>query len=218
MKYYGLVGAGGFGRVVMPLLRAQVANELAEGTAELRFVVEGAANTLAVNGIPVVAIEVFSALAGDHYFNIAIADSQTRERIATALVAAGAVPFSIRATNSISLDNNDIGTGAIFCPFTIVTANARIGRFFHANLYSYVEHDCEIGDFVTFAPGVKCNGNVRIEDHAYIGSGAVIRQGRGGSKLTIGKGAVVGMGSIVIQDVPPDTTVIGNPARQLRPK
>lgn len=41
------------------------------------------------------------------------------------------------------------------------------GRHFHANLYSYVEHDCVIGDFVTFAPGVKCNGNVVVEDYAY---------------------------------------------------
>ena len=34
-----------------------------------------------------------------------------------------------------------------------------------------------IGDFVTFAPGVKCNGNIHIEDHVYIGAGAVIKQG-----------------------------------------
>src|SRR3546814_2546611 len=59
-------------------------------------------------------------------------------------------------------------------------------------------HDCVIGDYVTFAPGVRCNGNIRIGDRAYIGSGAVIRQ-----NLTIGADAVVGMGAIVTKDVPP---------------
>ncbi len=67
---------------------------------------------------------------------------------------------------------------------------------FHANLYSYVAHDWVIGDFVTFAPGVKCNGNIIIEDHAYIGTGAV-----------------VGMGAVVTKDVPAGATVVGNPAR-----
>ena len=100
-------------------------------------------------------------------------------------------------------------------PFVTLTSNIRIGRCFHANLYSYVEHDCVIGDFVTFAPGVMCNGNVHIEDHAYIGTGAVIRQGQPGKPLVIGKRAVVGMGAVVTRDVAPGTTVVGNPARLL---
>jgi acetyltransferase-like isoleucine patch superfamily enzyme len=93
--------------------------------------------------------------------------------------------------------------------------NARIGRFFHGHLYSYVEHDCVIGDFVTFAPRVSCNGNVHIGDHAYIGTGAVIRQGNPDKPLIIGEGAVVGMGAVVTKDVEPFTTVVGNPARPL---
>ena len=74
-------------------------------------------------------------------------------------------------------------------------------------------HDCLIGDFVTLAPGVHCNGNVVIEDHAYIGTGAVIKQGQPGQPLVIGRGAVVGMGAVVTRDVPACTTVVGNPAK-----
>ena len=73
-----------------------------------------------------------------------------------------------------------------------------------------------IGDFVTFAPGVMCNGNVVIEDYAYIGAGAVIKQGQPGAPLVIGHGAVVGMGAVVTTSVPSGATVVGNPARVLK--
>jgi acetyltransferase-like isoleucine patch superfamily enzyme len=68
---------------------------------------------------------------------------------------------------------------------------------------------------VTFAPRVHCNGNVRIEDHAYIGTGAVLRPGSNSRPLVVGAGAVVGMGAVVTRDVPPRATVVGNPAKPL---
>ena len=68
---------------------------------------------------------------------------------------------------------------------------------------------------MTFAPAVRCNGNIVIEDHAYIGTGAVIKQGQPDRPLVIGRGAVVGMGAVVTKNVPPGVTVVGNPARPL---
>jgi len=116
------------------------------------------------------------------------------------------------------MDNIELAAGAALSPFVSITSNIKIGKCFHANLYSYVEHDCVIGDYVTFAPGVKCNGNIHIEDHAYIGSGAVIKQGTPDQPLVIGKGAVVGMGAVVTKSVPAGVTVVGNPARILEKK
>lgn len=46
---------------------------------------------------------------------------------------------------------------------------------------------------------------------ASIGSGSTIL-----SKVTVGENAIVGAGSVVTRDVPPDTIVAGNPARVLR--
>ena len=168
------------------------------------------------NGHPVLTYaEWLRQPATSRHVNIAIANSATREKLVKRCEADGVSFFEVRAANVVQLDEVHFGEGAILCPFVTLTSNIRIGRHFHANLYSYVEHDCTIGDFVTFAPGVKCNGNVVIEDHAYIGTGAIIKQGLPDKPLVIGKRAVVGMGAVVTKDVPAGTTVVGNPARPL---
>ena len=59
-----------------------------------------------------------------------------------------------------------------------------------------------------FPPSGKMIG-VTIEDGAIIGSRAVIKAG-----VTIGKNSVVAMGAVVTKDVPPNTVVIGVPAKE----
>ena len=169
-----------------------------------------------LHGQPVLTYEQFLAAdAESKHANIAIADSITRQRLAERCAADGVSFFSVVADNVVTLDNVEIGEGCILSPFVALTSDIRIGRHFHANIFSSVSHDCLIGDFVTFAPGVRCNGNVVIEDHAYVGAGAILKQGKPGEALVIGRGAVVGMGAVVTKNVPSGSTVVGNPARPL---
>lgn len=213
---FAIVGAGGFGREVMPVAAEMLA---AQGNAHFELVfVDEHPTAPSVNGHRVMTPTAFLAGDTEKHFNVAIADYEIRERLASRFIDAGAQPFEISATNSVRLSANEIGEGAILCPFTTITSNATIGRFFHANIYSYVAHDCRIGDYVTFAPSVHCNGRVTIEDYAYIGTGAVIRQGTDDKPMVIGKGAVVGMGAVVTKSVSPFTTVVGNPAAPLAPR
>ena len=212
MKRFAIFGASGFGREVLPVARQQLEQTETQDW-DLMFV-DDHPPAPQINGHKVLSYADWLALpANSRHISLAIANSQIREKLATRCVSDGIHFFSIRATNSLVMDDVQLGTGTILCPFVTLTSNIRIGQQFHANIYSYVAHDCVIGDFVTFAPGVHCNGNVHIEDHAYIGTGAILRQGKPGEPLVIGRGAVVGMGAVVTKNVAPGTTVIGNPAR-----
>lgn len=216
MRTYGLIGAGGHGRDTMPVLAEILSYSPQDPDLSLAFVIEGSDHPLSINGFDVMSFVDFCRLDGDVFYNISIAESRARQRLANLCDESGLKPFSIVSRTTTLLGNNEIGEGVILSPHTTITSNIRIGRFFHANIYSYVTHDCVIGDFVTFAPGVKCNGHVTIGDHAFIGAGAILRNGSKSRPLRIGEGAVVGMGAVVTKDVPPFTTVVGNPARPLR--
>ena len=211
---YGVYGASGCGRGVMPLARAQLQSQGID-TARLVFIDDRPESPI-VNGQPVLSYAAFlAAEATSRHAVLAIANSAVRETLAARCAADGILPWAVTASNTVIMDDVSLDEGAILSPFVTLTSNIRIGRHFQANLYSYVEHDCVIGDFVTFGPGAKCNGNVVIEDRAYIGSGAVIKQGVPGRPLVIGRGAVVGMGAVVTRSVPAGVTVVGNPAKPL---
>lgn len=210
-EYYGVYGASGCGRGIMPLARAQL---LRSGVPLERLVfVDDNPPAKSLNGSQIMSYDEFQATpASERFIALAISNSEIRERLANRLSADGVSPWSIRAENVVVMDEVKIEAGALLSPFVTLTSNIQVGRYFHANLYSYVEHDCVIGDFVTFAPGVKCNGNIVIEDHAYIGAGAILKQGVPGKPLVIGKGAVVGMGAVVTKNVAAGKVVVGNPA------
>lgn len=208
----GIYGASGFGSEVLPLVRDQYPD------ADLCFIDDGAA----CKKYSDLTVHTYQEFIGLTYSNksvvIAISSSEVRELLIKKIMQDQLRVLPVKALTSVFMDCIDLGEGAILCHFTHLTSNIKIGKQFQANIYSYVAHDCVIGDYVTFAPRVHCNGNVHIEDHAYIGTGAILKQGTPDKPLVIGHGAIVGMGAVVTKDVPPGAVVVGNPAKILERK
>ena len=74
---------------------------------------------------------------------------------------------------------------------------------------THIAHDCNIGNHCIFANNASLGGHVEINDNAVIGGHSACHQ-----FLKVGAYAMVAGGAIAVQDVPPYTTVQGNPAKQ----
>ncbi len=207
---YGVYGASGFGKEILPLVRQQLMED------DNLYFIDDADTLSTLNGHRVLTFERFIGLeADDYYVVIAIANTKIREELTRKCTEKNIKMLNIAANNVVILDQVEISDGSILCPFVTLTSNIKIGKSFQANIYSYIAHDCIIGDYVTFAPSVKCNGNIIIEDHVYIGTGAILKQGKPNRPLVIGKGATIGAGAVVTKNVSAGLTVFGNPAIEL---
>jgi serine O-acetyltransferase len=98
---------------------------------------------------------------------------------------------------------------------------ARIGQglFIDHGSGVVIGETAEIGDDVTLYQGVTLGGtgfatgkrHPTVEDNVTIGSGAKLL-----GPITIGHGAKIGANSVVVHDVPPNSTVVGNPGHPVR--
>jgi len=147
---------------------------------------------------------------------IAISDNKIRNKIYLNLKEKGVNFPNILHKSAFISKLCQIDEGSIICPFVTITSNSNIGKNFQANLYSYVAHDCIIGDNVTFAPSVKCNGNVVIENNVYVGTGTVIKQGSLDRKLIIGQNSIISASTYVNKNVPPNHLAYGNPCKFIK--
>jgi serine O-acetyltransferase len=93
------------------------------------------------------------------------------------------------------------------------------GFFVDHGMGVVVGETAEIGDNVTLYQGVTLGGtgfatgkrHPTVEDNVTIGSGAKLL-----GPITIGHGAKIGANTVVIHDVPPNSTVVGNPGHPVR--
>jgi len=106
-----------------------------------------------------------------------------------------------------------IGRGCVIYPNCFIGAEAVLGESCFLLSGAVVNHNCVVGKRVVMATGAHLAGSVRVEDAVYIGQDATVRQ-----LLTIGKGALIGMGAVVIKSVPENAVMGGNPARIIRMK
>lgn len=140
------------------------------------------------------------------------------------------------------VESESIGEGTRVWAFTHILPGARIGTDCNICDHVFIENDVVLGDRVTIKCGVQLWDGIKLEDDVFVGPNATFsndlfprskqsfelqrtRVGCGASiganatilcGISIGEGAMVGAGSVVLKDVPSRAVVVGNPARIIR--
>jgi sugar O-acyltransferase (sialic acid O-acetyltransferase NeuD family) len=115
----------------------------------------------------------------------------------------------IHPTASVA-KNSRIGSGTFIGLGAIVGADAIVGVHCSVNVYAAVGHDASVGDYAVLSPGAKVLGGAQIGDLALIGTNAVVNVNR-----KMGRAAVLGAASFLVDDLAPGRSGLGNPARAL---
>jgi UDP-2-acetamido-3-amino-2,3-dideoxy-glucuronate N-acetyltransferase len=139
--------------------------------------------------------------------------------------------------------SQNIGNGTFVWQFCVILEGAVIGENCNINCQVFIENDVVIGNNVTIKPGVQIWDGITLEDNVFVGPNVtftndlkprskqfpetflrtIVKAGASiGANatilpgITIGENAMIGAGSVITKDVPPNTTWVGNPARQIK--
>lgn len=113
-------------------------------------------------------------------------------------------------TSAIVSTSTKLKTGILICPRAVINAQVSIAEGVICNTGSIIEHECIIGAFSHIAPGAVLAGNVSVGESTFIGANSTIKEG-----TIIGSNVIVGAGAVVLNDIPDNTTVVGNPAKKI---
>ena len=211
-----IIGAGGFGRETLDVLRAGRA-VFAQRDGRRRFLgflddgSPDAALLARLGAEHLGPVDHLEKLPGARYL-IGVGEPSIRQLLDERARGFGAEPCSAIHPEA-SYADVEFGLGAVVTAGVRLTNNVRIGRHVHLNLNCTVGHDAVLGDYVTVNPLAAISGNVTLGDRVNVGTGANVIQG-----VTVGDDAVIGAGAVVLDDVPAGVTVVGVPARPLTPK
>lgn len=205
-----VIGGGGMGRCVLDLISVlnddspahpfEVVGVLDDGHVDEDLLALWGAAWLG----PVTGLE---SMAPEIGYVIGIADGTARRKLDAYGSAQGRPCPTLVHPNVHQGRGVEIGPGSVVCSHVSMENNIRLGRHVHVNQNSTVGHDSRLADYVTISPLAAISGNTIAQEAAFVGTGASVRQG-----LTLGVESTVGMGAVVIRDVPAGRTVVGVPA------
>ena len=102
----------------------------------------------------------------------------------------------------------EVAYGSVVMPLAVIGPKTRVGAFCIINTKASLDHDCDMRDYASLAPGTTLSGGVTIGSRSAICVGASVRH-----NTSIGEDVVVGANSYVHKSLPDNALAWGTPAR-----
>lgn len=214
MKSVVIVGAGGFGREVLEIFKAQ--NEMSKTWNILGFIDDNKqSHGKILNGYPVLGSLDWLRVHDNDSLGcvVAIGNCETRKQVVERLEEIGVNFHNAIHPSVIMSDFVELGQHVIICAGSILTVNIRIGDHVHIDTNCTVMHDAVIGSYCRLNPGVKINGNNHLGEGVYVGTGAAFIQ-----DVSVGSWSIIGAGAVVVEDIPEKVVAVGVPAKVVKNK
>ena len=124
----------------------------------------------------------------------------------------GEIPQDKKYANEPTrLEIGDHNTIREFCTFNLGTSQdagvTRVGNHNWIMAYVHLAHDCQIGNHTIFANNAQLAGHVVVGDYAILGGFTTVHQ-----FVKVGAHIITGLGTTLLQDVPPYVLASGNPS------
>ncbi len=206
-----ILGCGGHGRVVLDILANAGGHDVVGFIDSNPRMVGRRIDGVEVLGRPDDMPRIRDEL-GVRDVIVAVGDNGARRALADRLESTGFDLINAVHPSANIAHNVRLGRNIVVCAGALVCAHCQIGDSVVLNTGSIVDHETLIGTATHICPGARLAGRVTVESGAFVGIGATIIQ-----SIRIGYEAVIGAGAVVIDDVAPMATVVGVPAREVKP-
>lgn len=204
-----MIGAGGFSREVLWLLR-DINNHAPAW--DVVGMLDDYADASQIDGVPLLGKVQRFAEFDDCRFVIAFGSPESKASVVREHLAQldPARFATLIHPTAIVADSTVIGPGGIVCAYNVISVQTQLGAYVTLNLSCTIGHDSVLGDFCSVMPGCNISGNVRIGRSVYVGTCAKFIH-----QVDVGDESTVGAGAVVIRNVDAKQTVVGNPARAI---
>jgi len=194
-----LFGASGHAKVIRNIIR--------KGGGDVPFLLDDNEMVKELLGVEVRTFSSILDLSHEELI-VSIGINRIRKKVVQKLKTQFGI--AIHPAAVIDIDAQ-IGKGTVVMARAVVNSSVIIGEHCIINTSCSVDHDCVLDGYVHVSPGVTLCGDVTVGEGTHIGAGAIVIPG-----IKIGKWATVGAGTVVINDVPDNAVVVGNPARIIK--
>lgn len=210
-----VVGAGGFGREVIDVVRA--INAVRSGSWNVIGVIDDSPSELNLSRLSQLGVAYLGSRAAladvppDTLVSIGVGAPSARISIADDIERLGLRSAQIVHPAAVFGSTFSTGEGLVACAGVSVGTNVTLGRHVHLNPHAVIGHDSVLDDFVSVNPNATVSGDCRIGTAVLIGASAVVLEGR-----EVSDDVVVGAAACVVGPSKPGDVLVGVPARPLR--